>query len=90
VTASLLFGVGPADPQTFAAVAVLLVAVAAMASAMPAYRATRVDPVRTDRRSASGRRTATGCRPSLPGPHYSNATGAFWAAGSNVLATRLR
>ena len=45
VMANLLFGVSPADPATFAAVAALLVIVAVGSSALPAYRATRVDPV---------------------------------------------
>jgi len=43
--ASLLFGVGPADPVTFGAVAVALVLVGLVASYVPARRATRVDPV---------------------------------------------
>jgi putative ABC transport system permease protein len=41
----LLHGVTPADPATFAAVAVLLTVVAAAASVVPAWRASRVDPV---------------------------------------------
>jgi len=41
----LLHGVTPADPATFAAVAVVLTVVAAAASAVPAWRASRVDPV---------------------------------------------
>ena len=40
----LLFGVEARDPLTFAAVAVLLLATAFTASAVPALRATRVDP----------------------------------------------
>ena len=43
--AAFLFGVPPADPLTFAAVAVLVVITAAVASAAPAWRAARVDPV---------------------------------------------
>jgi putative ABC transport system permease protein len=43
--AKLLYGVKPADPATFASVAVALLLVAAMASVIPALRATRVDPV---------------------------------------------
>jgi putative ABC transport system permease protein len=41
---SLLFGVGAADPRTFAAVVTLMVAVALMACALPAWRAMRVQP----------------------------------------------
>ena len=41
----LLHGVTPADPATFAAVAGLLTFVAALASLVPAWRASRVDPV---------------------------------------------
>ena len=42
---NLLFGVTPTDPATFAAVAVLLTIIAAAAAAIPAARATRVDPL---------------------------------------------
>ena len=43
--ASLLFGVGTHDPQTFLGVAVLLIAVALTASYIPARHAMRVDPM---------------------------------------------
>jgi len=42
---SLLFGVRPADPLTFIAVALLLALVATAALVAPAWRATRIDPL---------------------------------------------
>ncbi len=42
---SLLFGIGSADPWTFASVAVLLLGVAAVACYLPARRAMNLDPV---------------------------------------------
>jgi putative ABC transport system permease protein len=42
---SLLFGVTANDGFTFASVAILLVLVAMAACAIPAWRATRVDPL---------------------------------------------
>ena len=47
VVSSLIYGVRATDPLTFGAVALLLVAVGILATALPAYRATRVEPVRT-------------------------------------------
>jgi putative ABC transport system permease protein len=41
----LLFGVSAADPLTFGAVALALVLVMLLASYIPAWRATKVDPV---------------------------------------------
>jgi putative ABC transport system permease protein len=41
---SLLFGVGAADPLTFAAVVILLAVTALMACALPAWRAMRLQP----------------------------------------------
>jgi len=43
---SLVFGVSESDPLTFLSVSVLLAMVALVASIMPAYRATKVDPMR--------------------------------------------
>jgi len=42
---SLLFGVGPSDPGTFAGIVLLVSAVAFIAAWVPARRATRVDPI---------------------------------------------
>jgi ABC-type antimicrobial peptide transport system permease subunit len=42
---SMLYGTGPLDPATFAAAATLLVAVAALACLIPAWRASRIDPM---------------------------------------------
>jgi ABC-type antimicrobial peptide transport system permease subunit len=44
VLSALLFGVGPMDPLTYAAVSGALIAVALVATDLPARRATRVDP----------------------------------------------
>ena len=41
----LLYGVAPRDPATFAIVAALLLVIAVLASAVPAFRAARVDPL---------------------------------------------
>jgi putative ABC transport system permease protein len=45
VLSSLIYGVKPTDPITFLSVVFLLVAIAFFASSIPAYRATRVDPM---------------------------------------------
>jgi len=47
LTSGLLFGVSPVDPVTFAGVAVFLLAVAGIASAIPGARGLRIDPART-------------------------------------------
>ena len=46
VLKTLVFGVSPSDPLTLAAVGATLTLVALMASAVPAYRALQVDPVK--------------------------------------------
>jgi ABC-type lipoprotein release transport system permease subunit len=50
VMSSLLYEVDPRDPLTFATVGVLLVGGALLASAIPAWRASRVDPLNALRR----------------------------------------
>ena len=45
VLSSLLYGVSPTDPLTFAGMALVLISVALLASSIPAQRATRVDPL---------------------------------------------
>ncbi len=42
---SLLFGVTAGDPATFAGIALLLIAVSALAGYIPAWRASRIDPM---------------------------------------------
>jgi predicted permease len=46
VLASLLYGVSASDPATFAAVCLILLGVAFLASIIPAYRAAKVEPVK--------------------------------------------
>jgi len=50
LTAGLLFGISPVDPTTFVGGAALLLAVAAIASAIPGARVLRIDPAQTLRR----------------------------------------
>jgi ABC-type antimicrobial peptide transport system permease subunit len=45
VMSAFLFGVGPIDPLTYAAVSTALAAMALLATYLPARRAARVDPV---------------------------------------------
>jgi hypothetical protein len=44
--ASLLFGVAPTDAATFVSAAALITGVACLAVSLPAWRATRIDPIR--------------------------------------------
>ena len=47
VLANLIYGVKPTDPITFGAVSALLAGVGLFASIIPAYRATRVEPMKS-------------------------------------------
>jgi putative ABC transport system permease protein len=44
VLSAMLFGVGPMDPITYAAVAGMLTGIALLATYLPTRRAARVDP----------------------------------------------
>jgi ABC-type antimicrobial peptide transport system permease subunit len=44
---ALLFGISPYDPGTFTLVAAIVLGVGLVATLIPAYRATRVDPIVT-------------------------------------------
>lgn len=46
LVASLLYGVSPNDPVTFGGVALLIATVSLLASFFPAYKATKVDPLK--------------------------------------------
>jgi ABC-type antimicrobial peptide transport system permease subunit len=43
----MLYGIRPTDPVTFAAMSGLLLLVGVAASSIPAFRAARVDPMKT-------------------------------------------
>jgi predicted permease len=45
IIASLLFGTAPTDPETFAAMVIVMAAVAVLAGYFPARRASRIDPI---------------------------------------------
>jgi ABC-type antimicrobial peptide transport system permease subunit len=47
VLSTLIYGVSATDPMTFVAVSLMLAGVAIVASLVPAYRAVRVEPVKT-------------------------------------------
>jgi ABC-type antimicrobial peptide transport system permease subunit len=44
---SLLFGITPSDPVTFIGVGTLLITVAVIAGYIPAWKASRIDPMVT-------------------------------------------
>jgi len=52
VMSALLFGVGPMDPLTYAAVSAVLAAIALLATYLPARRASRIDPIAALREDA--------------------------------------
>jgi len=48
---TLLFGITPQDPMTYAGVAAVLIVVSMLACTVPALRAARLDPLKALRRS---------------------------------------
>jgi ABC-type antimicrobial peptide transport system permease subunit len=59
ILSRLIYGVSATDPYTFAAVALLLATVALLSCLIPAYRATRVEPVNALRNEGLARSAAT-------------------------------
>jgi ABC-type antimicrobial peptide transport system permease subunit len=49
--ATLVFGLGPRDPQTFVGATVILAVVALVAGGLPAWRASQIDPAEVLRES---------------------------------------
>jgi ABC-type antimicrobial peptide transport system permease subunit len=47
LVAAMLFGVSRTDPLTYGSVALILIATALLATGVPAYRASRIDPLTT-------------------------------------------
>jgi putative ABC transport system permease protein len=45
VLSDLLYGIKPSDPQTFSAVTLFLVAIAVVASLLPAIRTASIEPI---------------------------------------------
>ncbi len=45
LVSSVVYGIQPSDPPTLAGMALLMITLAALASLIPAARATRIDPV---------------------------------------------
>ena len=46
IVATMLFGVSPRDPLTYGSAAVVLLGTAFVASLVPAYRASRIEPMK--------------------------------------------
>jgi ABC-type antimicrobial peptide transport system permease subunit len=64
---SLLFGIGTADPVSYLGAALVMTASVLIASALPAWRAARIDPTLALRQDASrcGIRLEPGFRPEI-------------------------
>ena len=70
--ASLLFGTTPTDPPTFAAIVVLLIAVALLAGYIPARRASRINPMVALRNNCECGPSGTKIRPGHHGGRREN------------------
>ena len=86
VLATLLFGITARDPGTFTAVTAIVIVVGLVAMLVPAYRATRIDPIATLRAEGPGRSTISMRAPAGPATYGKLIDGPFGSASGPRLA----